>query len=269
MLNDGRQELSCIHFDLLGDFNFTGAREQLVGTHAAQIGAQRILGQARAFFRREHGGSVFFADVFVVAHRLVHQDVVFARRRFKHLNRQTQQLFGDFAQRLFVAHDIVRQMVVDFGHGHPTALAAEANQRAVAVGHMVFGIARCVDTVGHTIEFFKFRKIFTALFIGVHIEIDHLVVTDVVHVVFLCSCLAAGLTTRFGLGLVFAGDLGLLGALTRLLGRRSRHLFNQIIAHDDHIAAHLDCRRVRNPFNGGKIGKNDVSDSVFGFFCHN
>ena len=39
--------------------------------------------------------------------------------------------------------------------------------------------------------------------------------------------------------------------------------------HDDHIAAHLDCRRVRNPFNGGKIGKNDVSDSVFGFFCHN
>ena len=43
----------------------------------------------------------------------------------------------------------------------------------------------------------------------------------------------------------------------------------QLVAHNDHIAAHFDCWRVCNPFNGSKIRKNDVNDSVFGFFRHN
>ena len=160
-------------------------------------------------------------------------------------------------------------MVVDFRHSHPAALTAESHQRAVTVGNVIFGFTGRINTARNTIKFFQFRKIFTAFFIGIHVEINHLVITDVIHVVVLGCRLASGLTSGFGLGFVSYGCFSLLRALTGLLGGRGGLFLGQLVAHNDHIAAHFDCWRVCNPFNGSKIRKNDVNDSVFGFFRHN
>lgn len=193
-------------------------------THTAQIGAQRILRETGAFFRREHGGGIFFADVFVVAHRFIHQNVVFARRRFKHLNRQTKQLLGDFRQRLFAAHDVVGQMVVDFGHRHPTALASETYKRAVAVGHMVFGLGfnRGLFTVGNTLEFFELGEIFDAFVVAVDVEIKHFIVAEIVDILVLGCSFATGFAAGLALCLRFIldsrGACGFLRALAGLLG---------------------------------------------------
>ena len=265
MLNDGGKKLGRVHLDLFGHFDLTGSGKQLVRPHAAQIGAQRILGKTGAFLGRQHCGGIFLTDVLVIAYGLVHQDVVFARGRFEHLHRQAKQLFGDFAQRLFVAHHVVGQMVVDFRHRHPASLTAQTHKRAVAVDHMIVAFGKRIRVIGHSIELFEFGKIFSTFVVGVHVEIDHIVIAHVVEIVVFGGRLATG----FAAGR-FAGCIGFL-TLARLLGgsRFGGCCLRFFFAYDRHIAAHFDCGGLRDPLNGLKIGKDHIIDNFFEFFRHN
>ena len=133
MLNHCRQEFPCVLFDGLGNFDFARAGQKLMGADAAQIRAQRILRKPGAFFGREHGGGIFFADVVIISHGLVHDDVFFARRGFKDLNTQAAQLIRQFGKCFFRADRIVRELIVDFGDRHPAALTPHTYERAVTV----------------------------------------------------------------------------------------------------------------------------------------
>ena len=178
MLNDGRQELGRVLFNRFGNLDFPCTGKKLVGTNAAQIGAKRILRKSHAFFGRKHRNGIFFADVVIVAHRLIHDDVVFTRRRFEDLNAQTMKLLGNFRESLFISDGVVGQVVIDFGNRHPTTLTSKTNKRAISIGRslVLFIFARCrLSRIRHglkTINVFQVGQVLAIGIIRIKIQIN-------------------------------------------------------------------------------------------------
>ena len=180
MLNYRRQEFARVLFDRFGDFDFPRTGQKLMRPDAAQVCAQRILRKPGAFFGREHGGGIFFTDVVIIPHGLIHDDVFFARCGFKDLNAQAAQLIREFGERFFGADRIIGELIVDFSDRHPTALTPHAYQGTIAIaapgslfivafhGHRHAGTFRLFHGIRELIKVFQVRQ----FFVGVSIVIS-------------------------------------------------------------------------------------------------
>ena len=93
--------------------------------HAAQIGAERILGEACGLLGRQHGGGVILVDVLGLVDAVAGDEkVVFVGTRLEHLDRKAAERLRDLLHVFGRTHGAFRQVVVDFLNRHPAAGAA-------------------------------------------------------------------------------------------------------------------------------------------------